>query len=142
MSGHGQCYSYRNGKLNYEYRAIRAKSASVHQGRQIRARKDHKRRRHPIAFVMLVIFGFLFHTGAFLLTVVAITTNQGSELNPLFYLFGPWNFAAFGYAVLVMLYATLWFMPIPPAVRWSMVILLTIVTGFDFYHDLMVMVFH
>ena len=71
-----------------------------------------------------------------------ISIGSGTELNPLFYSFGVTVFSFFGYAFLVVAYLIIWFVDMPSTVRWSLMIVLTVMTAFDFTHDFILMEYH
>ena len=101
------------------------------------------RREHPTAFVFTLLAGICFHTWALVLTVITLSGGTGTELNPLFYSVGSVFFWIVGYAFIIFAYLVVWFLDdMSTRARWAMLTLVTLMTAYDFTHDLIVVEFH
>jgi hypothetical protein len=88
-------------------------------------------------FIVLVFLGFVLRSGALVLTNVGITSGQFTELNPMYYSIGGMgSFVVLGFAIIVVIYGVLWFAKIPSLMSIVIAFVITIVTAFDFFHDL------
>jgi hypothetical protein len=117
----------------------------LRQNGKLRAIRENARlitRRHPVAFVAVALFGFCFHSAALVLTAIMLAIGNGYELNPIYYSLGFLEFSLFGYVALIIAYAILWFARMPTRTRWLILMALTIITAYDFGHDMSVFYFH
>ena len=85
---------------------------------------------------MIATLGFALHTGAILITRYGLASGQVSELNPIFYKIGPDNFALFGFVIMIVYYGGLWILNMSLRMKLFLAAVLTIVTAFDFFHDI------
>ncbi len=100
-------------------------------------------KRHPRAFLSLVIFGVLCHTGAFGPTGYAVTHGLTKGANPVCYLLSnSVDFILLGYGILVILSLVLWIVPKRSRIRLFHTVLISFVSAFDFAHGANLLYYH